>query len=264
MNVTGATQAARLALSQGSRLVLASGFMVENREHQRHLGIDPDRPERTDWPRVYRKAGAYEASKLESHYAVVDLMQKAGGDLTIVHPATVCGHSQSGAIAEGQPLAALILNLIQGRLKAIPGSPDHWLPLVTVDFLANLMAAAALDPDLGGKTLLALDSRTPSLGEMLQVIGHAVARPAPSRHMPLPVLAGILAVPGLERWLNTRREALNFIQRTRFDTTATETIARERGLEWPDMRKAIEATARYLQARTLSIATTKTPLHRHL
>jgi hypothetical protein len=55
------------------------------------LGIDHQRAEHTGWITVYKRAGGYEASKLESHFAVIRYMQEQQADYTIVHPAPVCG-----------------------------------------------------------------------------------------------------------------------------------------------------------------------------
>lgn len=77
-------------------------------------------------------------------------MQALGGELTIIHPATVCGHSQAVNLLAAQPLAQLIGNLSAGKLAPF-GSAAHWLPLVSVDFLVALMVAAAFDPEQAGR-----------------------------------------------------------------------------------------------------------------
>jgi dihydroflavonol-4-reductase len=210
------------------------------------LGIDLANPLLTDWDRLYRRAGGYEGSKLESHFRVVSAMRELNAELTVVHPATVCGHSRSGHILPAQALAGLIANLAGGRLGAIPGSTAHWLPLVTVDFLAELMVAAAFDEQQAGQEILALDACTPNLQGMLQLLAQALGVQAPSRHLPIPVLRTLLKVPGLPRLLHTDAESLDFIQTTRFDTAATKAFAQRQQLAWPDIEQALQATARYL------------------
>ena len=173
-------------------------------------------------------------------------MQALGGELTIVHPATVCGHSQSGHLLAAQPLAQLIGNLSAGKLGAIPGSSAHWLPLVSVDFLVELMVAAAFDPEQVGRQVLALDERTPNLHGLLQVLAEALAVKAPQRHVPIALLRVLLKIPGVPQLLNTDAESLDFIQTTRFDTAATQALARKHQLTWPDLPAALQATARYV------------------
>lgn len=161
VNVEGAKRVALLAAEQKSRLVMLGGYMLKNQEHLQRIGIDPRCPELTNWLTVYQHVGAYEGSKLEAHFAVLELMSAKGGEMTIVHPATVCGHSRTGHILDGQPLVELIRNLVQGKLTAVPGTAEHWLPLVTVDHLVELVAACAFDPAMGRQELLALDDQTP-------------------------------------------------------------------------------------------------------
>jgi dihydroflavonol-4-reductase len=247
VNVNGALGVAQLAAKQGSRLLLVSGFMLENHGHLQRVGVDLEQPARTDWPAVYRRVGGYEGSKLEAHFKVLECMQTLDGELTIVHPATVCGHSQSGHILPAQPLAELISNLANGKLSAIPGTPAHWLPLVAVDFLVALMVAAAFDPSQVGQQVLALDERTPNLQGMLALLAEPLGMRAPKRHMPIGVLRWLLKIPGLPQLLNTSPESLDFIQTTRFDTSATKALALKHQLVWPDINRVMQATVAYVE-----------------
>lgn len=249
VNVEGALAVAELAASHGSRLVMVGGYMLANREHLARLGIDLQEPHRSDWARVYRRTGGYEASKLEAHFRLLARLPELQAAWTLVHPATVCGHSRSGHILATQPLAGLIANLAAGRLSAIPGSRAHWLPLVCVDFLAELLRLAAVDPHLVGQEVLALDAATPNLQGMLQLLASALDVSAPRRHIPLPLLRGLLKIPGAPRLLHSEPESLDFIQTTRFDTAATQALARRHQLVWPDITQALQATAHYLAAQ---------------
>lgn len=246
VNVEGALAVAELAAQQGSPLLMVGGFMLANHGHLQHIGIDLQRPERTDWDRLYQRTGAYEGSKLEAHFRVRARMAELQALLTVVHPATVCGHSRSGHILPAQPLAGLIGNLAGGRLGAIPGSAAHWLPLVSVDFLAELIVAAAFDKQQVGQEILALDAATPNLQGMLQQLAQTLGVRAPSRHLPIPLLGILLKIPGVPRLLRTEAESLDFIQTTRFDTGAAQALAQRHQLHWPDIGLALQATARYL------------------
>ncbi|MET1078753.1 MAG: SDR family oxidoreductase [Pseudomonas sp.] len=250
VNVEGALQVAEMAARQGSRLLMVGGYMLENTAHLQRVGVDLQAPEHTDWPAVYRQVGGYEGSKLEAHFRVLQAVQASGAALTLVHPATVCGHSQSGHILAGQPLAQLVRNLLDGLLSAVPGSPAHWLPMVTVDFLVALMVAAAFDPQQSGRQVLALDEQTPNLQGLLATLAAPLGLSPPRRHLPIGLLRLLLRIPGLERLLRTSAESLDFIQTTRFDTAATRDLARRYGLAWPDIGQSLRATARYV-AQTL-------------
>ncbi|MDP4571951.1 SDR family oxidoreductase [Pseudomonas sp. LPH60] len=248
VNVEGAKRVALLAVEQNSRLVMIGGYMLKNHEHLQRIGIDPRSAQQTHWPAVYRRVGGYEASKLEAHFATLELISAKGGELTVVHPATVCGHSRTGHILDGQPLVALIRNLVQGKLTAVPGTARHWLPLVTVDYLVELMTASAFDPAMAGQELLALDAQTPNLREMLVQVAQPLGLKSPKHHVSLRLLKWLLSIPPVARFMNTKPEALDFIQTTRFDTAAVEQFANSHGITKPDIRQSLQHTATFVNS----------------
>lgn len=247
-NVDGALAVAELARRRGVRLVMITGFMLENAAHLHRLGISPDEPERTDWARVYARAGAYEASKLEGGLRVRAFAGEHRIELVEVQPATVSGHSASGELDAAQPLFQLIGNLARGRLALIPGSPAHWLPLVSVDGLATLIAAAVRAPS-APRRLLALDAETPNLAELLRELAVALGRTPPARHIPMPLLAGLLKIPGMPTLMNTAAESLHFLQAARFDTTGTDEFMKAHGISWAPIVESIRASAAYWRSQ---------------
>lgn len=248
VNVEGAKRVALLAAEPKSRLVMIGGYMLNNHEHLQRIGIDPRQPELTNWPAVYRRVGGYEASKLEAHFATQQVMSAKGGEMTVVHPATVCGHSRTGHIVDGQPLVALIRNLVQGKMTAVPGTAEHWLPLVTVDYLVELVAVCAFDPAMVGEELLALDDQTPNLRELLAQVAKPLGLKSPKHHISLRLLKWLLSIPPVAWFLNTKPEALDFIQTTRFNTAAVEQFANRHGIAKPDIRQALQHTATFVNA----------------
>ncbi|MGZ0703338.1 SDR family oxidoreductase [Pseudomonas sp. L5B5] len=248
VNVEGAKRVALLAAEQKSRLVMIGGYMVKNHEYLQRIGIDPRHPELTNWPAVYQHVGGYEGSKLESHFATLEVMSAKGGEITIVHPATVCGHSRTGHILDGQPLVELIRNLVQRKLTAVPGTAEHWLPLVTVDYLAELVAVCAFDPAMVGQELLALDDQTPNLRELLAQVAQPLGLKSPKHYISLRLLKLLLSIPPVAWFLNTKPEALDFIQTTRFDTAAVEQFANRHGIAKPDIRQSLQHTAMFVNS----------------
>lgn len=194
--------------------------------------------------RVYRRAGAYEASKLEGALKVGSLAARDGLDYVEVQSGTVAGHSLSGELAAGQSLRGLIDNLVAGRLARVPGMPRHWLPLISVDALAEVIATAAT-AERAPRVLLALDRRTPSLAGLMAGFSDVLACRAPSGYLPLPLLAGLLKIPGMPQLMRTAPESLHFIQTARFDTSVLEGFVRSQNLPWPDMQDVIRRTAEY-------------------
>ncbi|MDD3763648.1 MAG: SDR family oxidoreductase [Nevskiales bacterium] len=249
-NVEGSRAVLELAARQGARLVYVSGFMLDNRAHLQRLGLDPDDVERCDWRRAYRHAGAYEASKLEGALRVRAWARALGVEYVEVLPATVAGHSITGELDPAQPLWNLIDNLASGRLSMVPGSPQHWLPLVAVDHLAAVLGLAATVDDVPGRLLLR-DAATPNLQPMLAALARALGVTAPKRHLPIGVMSAILRVPGVARLMRSEPEALHFIQAYRPDGEAADRFAELHGLSHPPIDTVLMAMVRRYRAGAL-------------
>lgn len=242
-NVEGGNAVADMAARVGARLVIVGGFMSQNVEYLKKLGIDPLDPLRADWERIYSRSGAYEASKLESFFTMADRAESLGVPWIGVHPAGLCGHSETGEIASGQPFADLIDSVRSGRMTAIPGGKDHWLPLVTVDHLAEILAALADQPWPTEKALIALDPATPDLATTVALIAEAVGVRSPRRRISLGLLRAVLRLPAAERLAHTSRESLGFLRTERYDVRATQAFAEAIGATVPSIRTAIGRTA---------------------
>lgn len=240
-NVTGSLRVAELAGKLGCRLVFASGFMLANQPHLERLGISAAH---TDWTKVYRRVGAYEASKLEGALAVRQFARDNRQEMVEVQPATVIGHRQSGNLDPGQPFFSLLDNLHHGRMAMVPGSPAHWLPLVTVDYLCEVISAACLQPEVPAR-LLALDPATPGFRDLLAILAAELGCKAPQHHLPLGLMQFLLRLPMLARALRVAPESLEFIGTARFDTAPTEAFMVSGGIRQPDLTSALRASARY-------------------
>lgn len=93
--------------------------------------------------REYKRLGAYEASKVESDAIVQARAAELGVPLTIANPASVIGHSGTGESDQVLGLATTVLDLIAGKLPAIPGNsrtfvPDRGLPGEVYDTAPDL------------------------------------------------------------------------------------------------------------------------------
>ncbi|MFH5211807.1 SDR family oxidoreductase [Antrihabitans sp. NCIMB 15449] len=252
-NVRGGSAVVDLAARIGAKLVIVGGFMSQNPQHLGELRIDPLDPLATDWDYVYRKAGAYEASKLESFFAMADRAESLSVPWIGVHPAAVAGHSRTGDIAAGQPFAELIDGVRSGRMAAIPGGTDHWLPLVAVDHLAKILAALADRQWPTETALITLDPETPDLATMVGLIADSVGVSVPRRRIPLGLLRAVLRLPGGERLAQTSRESLEFLKTERYDVSATQAFAAAAGIETPSIRDVIVNTAAQAVRVTASV-----------
>lgn len=242
VNVAGTLEAVRLAARSNARLVLVGGFMLRNTAHLDELGLAGVDPTDTDWDRLYARVGAYEGSKIEGFMRGRSEARVLGVAWSAVHPATLCGHSGTGDLPAEQPFSELIATIRDGRMLAVPGGPDHWLPLVTVDYVANLLTAVAEDPPPRGTELLALDPTTPDLAELAGDIAKAAGRPTPSRRAPLKLVRLLANTPALRRLASTSPESLAFIRTERYDQSLEDTYTRPRRVEHPNLSAAIAQT----------------------
>ena len=242
VNVVGTVEAVRLAAAAGARLILVGGFMLRNTAHLEELGLRGSDPGETDWDRLYARVGVYEGSKIEGFVRGRAQAQSRGLMWSAVHPATLSGHSVTGELPATQPFAELITAVRDGRMLAIPGGPDHWLPLVTVDYVADLLAAVAADPPLRGTEMLALDPTTPDFAELVGVIARAADRPVPTRRVSVELVRQLAGMPVLGRLVSASPESLAFIRTERYDQTVESDYTRPRGLEHPNLSSSIIRT----------------------
>lgn len=233
------------------RFIALGGYMTQHRPHLARLGITADGT--TDWARVYRRVGGYEASKLEAQVHMSELAARLGRHWLCVHPATVCGHSREGELPHHAALHALCRQLLRGRLSALPGSHRHQLPLVSVDRLADFLAHLALDGDIITGDYLLLDHSSPSFHALVHQLASALAVRAPRLALPLPLMRAALRLPGMAAWAGASAEGLDFLlEAPEFDTAAADALARRWHLQATPLDAALTATARFVRQEAMA------------
>ena len=118
-----------------------------------------------------------------------------------------------------------------------------------MDYLVELVVVSAFDPAMVGQELLALDEQTPNLQELLVQVAQPLGLKPPRHHISLRLLKLLLSIPPVARFMNTKPEALDFIQTTRFDTAALEQFAKRHGIAKPDIALSVQHTARFVNSR---------------
>lgn len=223
------------ALAKGSsrlnRFVLVSGFRLKVYLDR---GISPDNIQ-----------GHYEASKVRADLWVRETAASENIPVTYVHPSVVLGDSQSGETTQfGMNFFTTLEDLYRGNVPAIPGSPQHWLPMTTVDYVAAFMARI---PELDwsvGQDFTILDEETPPLGKLLQQAAAVMRVKAPSRYVPIPLLTFLLKA-GLGKITGQDAEALSFIDTISYDVASANQAAAEMGLTTPPFKQALQANISY-------------------
>ncbi|WP_028927571.1 SDR family oxidoreductase [Pseudonocardia acaciae] len=227
-NVDGALEAVRWAarLPAPRRFVHISGYRVGSNHTEA-----PD----------YRR-GAYEASKVEAHRAVLALTAELGLPVAVVNPSTVIGDSVTGETTQYIGLASLVRDLSRGKLPAVPGGRDTWVPVVTADHLARFLAAVPHHaPDRA--ELWVLDEDTPKLPELIGHLARRLGVPAPRLRVPAAVLRLLpRALTGADP------ETLTFLSADGYPTASARALARAAGLQPPPLPAALDAWTDHLVA----------------
>jgi len=223
-NVAGARHVVEWAATQPNlrRLVHVSGYRVS--------GVDSPPPD-------YRKLGAYEASKIEGDTVVRTRARELGVALTIANPSTVIGPGQYIG------LAAMVADLWRGRLPALPGGPDVFLPVVTIDHLVQLLANIPEHSATAEDAYWILDDETPNLPELIARVSSHLGVSAPRRTIPIGLVRRLpRALTGADP------ESLSFLSTDRYPTASANAFAKATGVHVPPVTDALDEWADHLVA----------------
>lgn len=224
-------------LSNLTRVVHISGYRVGGQDPTTVPWADGYRRRR------YAKLGAYEASKVESDAIFQALAAELGIPWTVVNPSSVIGDSETGESDQQIGLADTIAQIWRGALPAVPGSNATFLPVVTVDYLAQFMLEAATDPEAAGQSYWVLDADTPPLPELLSHAGKQLGVKVPRLRIPTAVIRR------LPRWITKAdSETLTFLSSERYPTRSAEEFAERHGLRMPDVAVSMTRWVDYLAA----------------
>lgn len=237
-NVDGTLRTLELAarLPALERWVTVGGYRLAEREDRRGRRVAPD-------PRELAAAGAYEASK---HAALLAARERAGAlgvPLSVLHVSSVMGDSRTGETTQWIGLVESLVALSRGALPVRAFGPRAFVPLVAVDFVAEVLAELADDPSMCGRELTLLDPRSPSLDAMVDEAARTLGVTAPRLRLPTWL---VRALP--ERLTRTPREALSFIDDARYPLDDTEAWLSARGLVHPPFEEAFPRWVRYAAA----------------
>lgn len=222
------------------RLVWVGGYMVGNPALQPVLA----QLAQGRWQSPYRRLGAYEASKLESYVKLKAALAQRAIPWTLVHPSTVIGASDSGEISQDIGLLKLLDALHKGRLTAVPGRSDDWLPVVAVDYLGRFLAGVIEQPEAAGQEYWVLDDGTPRLPELVAWLAQGLELPAPRSRIPVWLLKLLLNAGLGKRW-DMSAESMNFIGNARYDTSAAQEMAQQLGLSMPHTHTTVQRMVGY-------------------
>ncbi len=189
----------------------------------------------------YKRLGAYEASKVESDAVVQARAQELRVALTIANPASVIGHSITGESDQILGLGTTVLDLVAGKLPAIPGNSRTFVPVVTVDYLARFLTLLPVQEKTRGGSYWILDDETPVLPELLQLIGRHHKVWVPKLHIPVGIVKRLpRSITGADP------ETRSFLSPERYPTGPAQRLAEQHGLAQPDITVALTRWSDYL------------------
>ena len=97
-------------------------------------------------------------------------------------------------------------------MRAIPATPKHYLPLVSVDDLCKVMVRAATDSGLVGQSLLVAPDQNILLSELTKMIAQQFNVFALKQDVPLTILRLISNWIWLANQLEMSAEMLSFLR----------------------------------------------------
>jgi pimeloyl-ACP methyl ester carboxylesterase/nucleoside-diphosphate-sugar epimerase len=203
--------AARLPLLQ--RFVWIGGYRIA-----------ADEPgDETAW---YRRLGGYEASKRIAHRHLIAECTRLRLPWTALNPAAVIGDSQDGETTQYLGIGEMVEQLFHGRLPALPGNPDTFIPLCHVDYVAEFAARILDYAESANRQYWLLDPDTPRLHDLLRLVGSILGVPVPQRFVSTGVLKRLPAalLPGA-------KETLSFLAEDRYDTVPAQVLAQRMGID---------------------------------
>ena len=188
------------------------------------------------------RGGAYEATKVEADRRTCAFAHEQGLPLTRVHPCALIGDSETGETLSRFGFGDLVSRISRGALLAIPGGPRHWMPLVTVDYVANFLSRIPWTDSQPTTEYYLVDATTPALAPLVQTVARQACARVPRHRIPM-AIARLVAYATRD---SAMIEGLHFITEARFDTRAADLAAAAHGLAKPDIRHAIERSVAWL------------------
>lgn len=235
-NVLGTEHVMRWAASlpRLERFVFLGGYRMTVTPHD---ALDEAALER------HYAAGAYEGSKIEAYLRFRQLAEALGLPWTAVHPSSVIGDSRTGRTTQLTGLGETVQRLFEGRMPALVGSERTFVPVVTVDYLADYLATVPDDAACVGRDLVVFDPASPALPALVRALAGVLGVEAPRWTLPLGL---VRALP--PRWTGLHPESAGFLVEDRYDTRAGDAHAVAAGLVHPELGASLARWCAFLVA----------------
>jgi|GEM_PF-2353418 hypothetical protein len=158
-----------------------------------------------------------------------------------VHSGLVLGDSRSGSYEHNPNLVSLLERVRMRSLKVMPASDLEWLPAISADFAAELLASLPQHWDLADEPLWLFDPRIPPLRSVLRDLSKRFGVRPP----PLSLATWLIQEfnwLGLPRALGVEQNG-NRVLRRRYANPRVRELASRAGINWPDIAEVLARTA---------------------
>ncbi|MCF6328070.1 MAG: SDR family oxidoreductase, partial [Devosiaceae bacterium] len=153
-----------------SRFVFVTGYLAAT--HAKNIQRLNKNKQQQAIENQYKTTGAYEASKVEENIALQERAKSLNIPYTIINPSAIVGDSKTGQTNQFIGPSDLVADLFFGKLPALVGGPDIFVPLVSVDFVARFMAQITQFPQSASQSYWLLDQATPNLPQLVKSIAN--------------------------------------------------------------------------------------------
>ncbi|MBX3271676.1 MAG: alpha/beta fold hydrolase [Sandaracinaceae bacterium] len=185
--------------------------------------------------------GAYEGSKCEAYVLFRRLVDELDLSWSAVHPSGVIGDARTGETTQLPGLGETVQKLFERRLPALAGSARTFVPVVTVDYLAQFLATVPERRESAGEDLVVLDPASPPLPELVAMLARVLGVPAPRWTLPVRLVAALPTA-----WTGVHRESTRFLVEDRYDTREGDAHAAAMGLVHPPLEQALARWCAFL------------------
>ncbi|HHP7081754.1 TPA: alpha/beta fold hydrolase [Acinetobacter baumannii] len=170
-------------------------------------------------------SGSYEASKILGHQAFIEACKRLNVPWTAINPATVIDGFYNYGDMQYIGIADMIGKLYQGRLLALPGGRDTFLPLCNMQYIVSFLIRTMSYPETIAQEYMLLDPATPKFHRLVHLAAEHLGVSSPHLQIPKVLLEKLPEV-----LLDGSKEQLSFISTEHYHVAGAEAMAAKMGI----------------------------------
>ncbi|WP_336005986.1 alpha/beta fold hydrolase [Acinetobacter pittii] len=174
---------------------------------------------------LYCKHGGYEASKILGYQAFIEACKRLNVPWTAINPAIVIDGFYNYGDMQYIGIADMIDKLYQGRLLALPGGRDTFLPLCNMQYIVSFLIRTMSYPETIAQEYMLLDPSTPKFHRLVHLAAEHLGVSTPHLQVPKGLLEKLPEV-----LLDGSKEQLSFISTEHYHVAGAEAMAAKMGI----------------------------------